>query len=213
MLEELRQVVWECNLELPKYKLVVMTSGNVSGRDPKTGYVVIKPSGYSYEKLTPEDLVVVDLYGNVIEGYLKPSVDTDTHLYIYRNRPDVGGIVHTHSTFASTFAVLGEPIPPCLTASAMLGGEVPIGKFVAIGGEEIGKELLAKIGDKLAIIMQNHGVFTIGKDAHQATKVAIEIEEIAKITYFALLRGNPIILTEEQIKEIQGLYDNIYGQK
>jgi L-ribulose-5-phosphate 4-epimerase len=213
MLEELRQVVWECNLELPKYKLVVMTSGNVSGRDPKTGYVVIKPSGYSYEKLTPEDLVVVDLYGNVIEGYLKPSVDTDTHLYIYRNRPDVGGIVHTHSTFASTFAVLGEPIPPCLTASAMLGGEVPIGKFVAIGGEEIGKELLAKIGDKLAIIMQNHGVFTIGKDAHQATKVAIEIEEIAKITYFALLRGNPIILTEEQIKETQGLYDNIYGQK
>jgi len=187
MLEELRQVVWECNLELPKYKLVVMTSGNVSGRDPKTGYVVIKPSGYSYEKLTPEDLVVVDLYGNVIEGYLKPSVDTDTHLYIYRNRPDVGGIVHTHSTFASTFAVLGEPIPPCLTASAMLGGEVPIGKFVAIGGEEIGKELLAKIGDKLTIIMQNHGVFTIGKDAHQATKVAIEIEEIAKITYFALL--------------------------
>jgi L-ribulose-5-phosphate 4-epimerase len=213
MLEELRQVVWECNLELPKYKLVVMTSGNVSGRDPKTGYVVIKPSGYSYEKLTPEDLVVVDLYGNVIEGYLKPSVDTDTHLYIYRNRPDVGGIVHTHSTFASTFAVLGEPIPPCLTASAMLGGEVPIGKFVAIGGEEIGKELLAKIGDKLAIIMQNHGVFTIGKDAHQATKVAIEIEEIAKITYFALLRGNPIILTEEQIKETQRLYDNIYGQK
>jgi len=213
MLEELRQVVWECNLELPKYKLVVMTSGNVSGRDPKTGYVVIKPSGYSYEKLTPEDLVVVDLYGNVIEGYLKPSVDTDTHLYIYRNRPDVGGIVHTHSTFASTFAVLGEPIPPCLTASAMLGGEVPIGKFVAIGGEEIGKELLAKIGDKLTIIMQNHGVFTIGKDAHQATKVAIEIEEIAKITYFALLRGNPIILTEEQIKETQGLYDNIYGQK
>jgi L-ribulose-5-phosphate 4-epimerase len=213
MLEELRQIVWECNLELPKYKLVVMTSGNVSGRDPTTGYVVIKPSGYSYEKLTPEDMVVVDLNGNLIEGQLKPSVDTDTHLYIYRHRPDVGGIVHTHSTFASTFAALGEPIPACLTTSAMLGGEVPLGKFVAIGGEEIGKELLAKIGDKLAIIMQNHGVFTIGKDARQATKIAIEVEEIAKITYFALLRGKPIILTEEQLKETQGLYQNVYGQK
>lgn len=213
MLEELRQIVWECNLELPKHRLVVMTSGNVSGRDPDTGYVVIKPSGYSYEKLTPEDMVIVDLEGNLIEGHLKPSVDTDTHLFIYRNRPDVGGVVHTHSTFASTFAALGEPIPPCLTASAMLGGEVPIGDFVAIGGEAIGKELLAKIGDKLAIVMQNHGVFTIGKDARQATKMAIEVEEIAKITYFALLRGKPVILTEDQLKETQGLYQNVYGQK
>lgn len=213
LLEDLRHEVWECNLELPKYKLVVMTSGNVSGRDPETGYIVIKPSGYSYEKLTPADLVVVDFDGKIIEGHLKPSVDLDTHLYIYRYRPDVFGVVHTHSTYASTFAVLGQPIPPCLTACTQLGGEIPLGGFVPIGGEEIGKEIIAKIGDKLAIIMQNHGVFTIGKDARQATKMAIELEEIAKITYLALVRGNPLILTDEQIKTTQGLYQNVYGQQ
>jgi L-ribulose-5-phosphate 4-epimerase len=213
MLEEFREIIWDCNLELPKYRLVVMTSGNVSGRDPKTGYIVIKPSGYSYEKLQPKDMVIVDLDGKIIEGKLSPSVDTETHLYIYRNRPDVGGIVHTHSTYASTFAALGEPIPPCLTASAMLGGEIPLGGFVPIGGKEIGAEIIRKIGDKLAIIMQNHGVFTIGKDARQATKMAVEVEEIAKITYFALLRGKPIRLDENQIKATQGLYQNVYGQR
>ncbi len=213
MLEELRKIVCECNLELPKYKLVVMTSGNVSGRDPKTGYIVIKPSGYSYEAMTPEDMVVMDLDGKVIEGHLAPSVDAETHLYVYRERPDVGGIVHTHSTYASTFAALGEPIPPCLTASTMLGGEIPLGKFVPIGGKEIGKEIVDKIGNKLAIIMQNHGVFTIGKDARQATKMAVEVEEIAKITYLALLRGKPILLDESQIKATHGLYTEVYGQR
>jgi L-ribulose-5-phosphate 4-epimerase len=212
MLEQLRQEVWSCNLELPKNDLVKMTSGNVSGRDPETNLVVIKPSGVRYELLTPENLVVVDLEGNVLEGDLKPSMDTATHLYLYRHRPDVLGVGHTHSVYASTFAARGKPIPPCLTASAMMGGEVPLGGFVPIGGEAIGKEIVEKIGKSLAIVMQNHGVFTIGNSATQATKMAVEVEDIAKITYFAMLAGGPIILTQEQIEMTAEMYKHDYGQ-
>lgn len=213
LLETLREEVWQCNLELPKNDLVKMTSGNVSGRDPASGMVVIKPSGYRYEHLTPARMVVVDLEGRVVEGDLKPSVDTDTHLYVYRHRPDVMGMAHTHSPYASTFAALGQPIPPCLTASAMLGGEVPLGGYVPIGGEAIGAEIVRQIGRSLAIIMQNHGVFTIGKDARQATKMAVEVEEIAKITHLAMTRGKPIVLTPGQINEMVALYANQYGQR
>lgn len=212
MLEPLRQEVWACNLELPKNDLVRMTSGNVSGRDPETGLVVIKPSGVRYEQLTPKDLVVVDVTGKVLEGDMKPSTDTATHLYIYRHRPDLFGVAHTHSVYASTFAALGKPIPPCLTASAMFGGEVPLGDFVPLGGEDIGQEIVAKIGDALVIIMQNHGVFTIGDSATQATKMAIEVEDVAQITYFAMLAGDPIRLTDDQIAAQSGLYTQVYGQ-
>jgi L-ribulose-5-phosphate 4-epimerase len=213
LLESMRKEVWKYNLLLPKYGLVVMTSGNISGRDPETGLVVIKPSGYSYEEMTPADMVVMDLDGNVIEGHLKPSVDTATHLYVYAHRPDVFGIGHTHSTYATSFAALGRPIPSCLTASAMLGGEVPCGGFAAIGGEQIGAEIVAKIGDARAIIMQNHGVFTIGNSPQQAAKMAVEVEEIAKITHLAMLKGEPIILSREQLAETGDLYKNLYGQK
>src|SRR5512136_89569 len=169
-LEALRKEVWKCNLELRRNGLVKMTSGNVSGRDSETGFVVIKPSGYSYDEMTPAHMVVVDLDGHVVEGTLKPSMDTDTHLYVYRHRPDVFGMVHTHSPYATSFAALGEPIPACLTASAMLGGEIPLGGYAPIGGEEIGKEIVSKIGGALAIVMQNHGVFTIGSSPQHATK-------------------------------------------
>ena len=212
MLEKLREEVWKCNLELPKNDLVKMTSGNVSARDPESNLVVIKPSGVRYEELSPETIVVVDMDGKVIEGALKPSVDTGTHLYVYRNRPDVFGICHTHSVYATTFAALGQPIPACLTATAMLGGEIPLGGYVPIGDEAIGKEIVAKIGKSMAIVMQNHGVFTIGNSATRATKMAVEVEEIAKITHMAMLRGKPIELTPEQVAEIADMYATIYGQ-
>ena len=212
MLEELREVVWKCNLDLPKNGLVKMTSGNVSARDPETNLVVIKPSGYSYEDMTPAHMVIVNLEGDVVEGDLLPSVDTATHLYVYQRRPDVFGMAHTHSKYATSFAALGEPIPACLTATAMLGGEIPLGGYAPIGGEDIGQEIIANIGKSKAIIMQNHGVFTIGKDAKQATKMAIEVEEIAEITHLALMRGKPIMLTQEQIDEIAELYAHDYGQ-
>jgi L-ribulose-5-phosphate 4-epimerase len=213
LLEKLRETVWKCNLELPKNDLVKMTSGNVSGRDPETGLVVIKPSGYKYEEMSPIHMVVVDLDGRVIEGDCTPSVDTETHLYIYRHRPDVFGVVHTHSPYATTFAVLGQPIPACLTASAMLGGEIPLGGYAPIGGEDIGKEIVAKIGRSLAIIMLNHGVFTIGNSPMQATKMAVEVEEIAKITHMAMSRGQPIQLSTAQVDYMWNLYRNDYGQR
>jgi len=213
LLEALREIVWKCNLELPKNDLVRMTSGNISGRDRETGLVVIKPSGYSYEEMTPADMVVVDLDGSVVEGHLSPSVDTETHLHVYAHRPDVWGIGHTHSPYASSFAVLGRPIPPCLTASAMLGGEIPLGKYVPIGGAAIGAEIVASIGSARAIIMQNHGVFTIGNSPKQATKMAVEVEEIAKITHLAMLLGQSIILTPAQLGQMDNLYTNLYGQK
>jgi L-ribulose-5-phosphate 4-epimerase len=213
ILEQLREIVCECNKELPKNGLVKMTSGNVSGRDPETGYVVIKPSGFTFSELTPRHMVVVDMDGRVIEGDLEPSTDTDTHLYVYRHRPDVFGMVHTHSPYASSFAALGEPIPACLTASAMLGGEIPLGGYAPIGGADIGQEIINKIGKALAIVMQNHGVFTIGSSPQEATKMAVEVEEIAKISHLALVRGNPIILTPEQINYMVDLYKNDYGQR
>ncbi len=213
LLEELRHDVWKYNLLLPKYGLVVMTSGNISGRDPATGLVVIKPSGYGYEEMTPADMVVVDMEGKVIEGHLNPSVDTATHLYVYAHRPDVCGIGHTHSTYATSFAVLGQPIPSCLTASAMLGGEIPCGGYGAIGGEQIGAQIVRSIGSARAVLIQNHGVFTIGDSPKQAAKMAVEVEEIAKITHLAMLKGEPLLLTREQLAETGDLYQNIYGQR
>jgi len=213
MLEELREVVWKCNLELPKNGLVKMTSGNVSGRDPETNLIVIKPSGFSYEDMTPAHMVIVNLEGDIVEGDLLPSVDTKTHLYVYQHRSDVFGVAHTHSRYATSFAALGQPIPACLTATAMLGGEIPLGGYAPIGGADIGQQIISNIGNSKAIIMQNHGVFTIGKNAKQATKMAIEVEEIAEITYLALLRGQPIMLTQTQIAEISELYAHNYGQE
>ena len=213
LLEQLREIVCKCNKELPENGLVKMTSGNVSGRDSETGLVVIKPSGYTFSELTPAHMVVVDLDGRVVEGDFKPSTDTDTHLYVYRHRPDVFGMVHTHSPYATSFAALGQPIPACLTASAMLGGEIPVGGYAPIGGADIGQEIINKIGNALAILMQNHGIFTIGSSPEQATKMAIEVEEIAKITHLAMQRGNPILLTSDQIKYMVDLYQNDYGQR
>lgn len=212
LLEQLREIVWKCNLELPKNDLVKMTSGNVSGRDQETGLVVIKPSGFNYDEMMPEHMVVVDLHGRVLEGNHKPSVDTDTHLYVYQRRPDVFGMAHTHSPYATSFAVLGQPIPACLTTCAMLGGEIPLGGYAPIGGAEIGQEIIDNIGRALAIVMQNHGVFTIGSSPQQAMKMAVEVEEIAKITHLAMLRGQPIMLSPLQVDEIADMYTNQYGQ-
>jgi L-ribulose-5-phosphate 4-epimerase len=213
VLEQLREIVCRCNQELPKNGLVKMTSGNVSGRDPETGLVVIKPSGVSFEELTPAHMVVVNLDGEVVEGDLQPSIDTDTHLYVYCRRPDVFGMVHTHSPYATSFAALGQPIPSCLTASAMVGGEIPLGGYAPIGGADIGQEIIDKIGKARAIVMQNHGVFTIGTSAKHATKMAVEVEEIAKITYLAMLRGQPVLLLPDQLEDLTSMYQNEYGQR
>ena len=213
LLPELREEVYLCNMELPKNDLVKMTSGNVSGRDPKTNLVVIKPSGVAYEKLSPDNMVIVNLEGEVVEGDLLPSIDTITHVYVYKNRPDVNGVVHTHSPYVNIFAVLGKPIPATLTSCGLVGGSVPLGGYYPpLGDDSIGREMLRVIGDSLAIVMQSHGLFSIGASASQATRVAVEVEEIAKITHHAMLHGAPIILSDEQVSEMMNNYSTNYGQ-
>jgi len=213
MLEKLRQEVFESLLELPRNRLVTMHSGTVSGRDPETGNVVIKPTGIRYDKLTPSDLLVMDSSGKILEGTLRRSSDTETHLYLYQHRPDIFGIVHTHSPYACIFAVLGRPIPAVMTSAALLGGEIPLGGYAAVGGKDIGSEIIRKIGKCSAIIMQNHGVYTLASTVWQATIDAVEVEDLAKIAHFASLQGEPIVLTQEQIEEFQNIYKTLYGQK
>lgn len=213
MLDKLRQLVCEMNLMLPKAGLVTWTSGNVSGRDRASNLVAIKPSGVRYEHLTPEDIVIVDLEGNVVEGRLKPSVDTATHLYVYRQRPDVGGMVHTHSPYATAFAAVGKTITPCLTAICdEFGGEIPLGAYAPIGGEEIGREIVRSIGASSAILMRNHGVFTIGKDAEAATKAAVMVEDAACTLWLAMQIGEPQPLPPDQVAALHRRYSEKYGQ-
>ena len=214
MLEKLRDEVYKMNMELPKNNLVTWTSGNVSGRDFETGYVVIKPSGVSYEKLCPEDLVVVDLQGKIIEGDLMPSVDTDSHLYVYRYREDVGGVVHTHSPYATAFAALGRSIPVYLTAMAdEFGCSIPVSGYARIGGDEIGKEIVEKISTSPAILIKNHGVFTIGSTPTSAVKAAVMVEDIAKTVHLALLLGQPDEIPPEEVRRSHQRYKEKYGQK
>lgn len=213
MLENLRQSVWEANIELPKNRLVTATSGNASARDKDSGLVVIKPSGYAFDKLKPEHLIVVNLEGEVIEGDLSPSVDTATHLYVYRHRPDVKGIIHTHSPYATSFAVLGKTLPLCLTTLACeFGTHIPVSAFAEIGEEEIGKEIVDKIGTCSAILMRNHGVFTIGASVQSALKAAIMLEEASQTIHYAMLRGTVEELPDDVIEDAFRFYHEKYGQ-
>ncbi|MEA3406891.1 MAG: L-ribulose-5-phosphate 4-epimerase [Chloroflexota bacterium] len=214
LLETLRQEVCRGNRMLPDTGLVTWTSGNVSGRDPETGYVVIKPSGVAYNEMEPSDMVIVDLEGNVIEGGLKPSVDTATHLVIYRHRSDVQGMVHTHSPFATAFAAVGKPIPVYLTAIAdEFGGPIPVGAYAKIGGEEIGREILRSIGDSRAILLKNHGVFAIGPSVMDAVKAAVMTEDVARTVYYALQLGQPQEIPPEEVERAHRQYMEKYGQQ
>jgi len=214
LLETLRQEVCEGNLMLPRAGLVTWTSGNVSARDTETNYVLIKPSGVSYEDLTPESMVVVDLEGQIIEGDLRPSVDTATHLYVYRHRQDVHSVVHTHSTFATAFAALGQPIPVYLTAMAdEFGGPIPVGAYARIGTEEIGQELVRSIGDSPAILMKSHGVFTVGPSVKAAVKAAVMVEDVARTVYYALQMGHLDEIPSEEVERAHRRYVEKYGQQ
>lgn len=214
MLEKLKEQLVKLNLELPKNNLVVWTSGNVSVRDPETGYITIKPSGVTFEDLTPESMVVLDLAGEIIEGALKPSSDTASHLYIYRHRPDVFGIVHTHSNYATAFAILGRPIPVYLTSQAdEFGGPVPCGGFAMIGGEQIGRAVIEAIGDSPAVLLKNHGVFTVGPSGEAALKAAVMVEDIAKTAMLALQIGQPDEIPPDVVEKLNERYRNEYGQK
>jgi len=213
MLEQLKEELVQLHLELPKNNLVVWTGGNISARDPETGYIAIKASGIRYEEMRPEHMIVVDLEGKIIEGKLKPSSDTASHLYIYKHRPDVGGVVHTHSVYATAFAAVNKPIPVVLTAIAdEFGGPIPCGGFALIGDEAIGKVVVESIGKSPAVLLKNHGVFTIGGNARSAVKAAVMTEDNARTVWLAMQIGTPDEISQEDVEKLHYRYTHIYGQ-
>jgi len=213
MLEKLKEELVELHLELPRNNLVAWTGGNVSARDAETGLVAIKASGIRYEEMRPEHMVVVDLDGQRVDGDYKPSSDVHSHLYIYKHRPDVGGVVHTHSAYATAFAAVNKPIPVVLTAIAdEFGGPIPCGGFALIGDDAIGKVVVESIGKSPAVLLKNHGVFTIGKDAKSAVKAAVMTEDNARTVWLAMQIGVPDEIPPEDVEKLHQRYVNVYGQ-
>lgn len=211
-LQELRELVCEGNLELARNGLVAWTGGNLSALAPEGDRIVIKPSGMLYSQMRPQDMVIVGMDGRVIEGEHGPSSDTASHLGIYRGRDDVKSVVHTHSTYATAWAALGEPIPCCLTAIAdEFGGPIPCGGYARIGGNEIGEEVLRAIGHSPAILMKQHGVFTIGSSITKALQAAVMVEDVAHTTWAARLMGPLVDLPAEEIAANYDRYTNRYG--
>ncbi|MGW4404296.1 L-ribulose-5-phosphate 4-epimerase [Nonomuraea sp. NPDC004702] len=212
----MRATVAGLHAELVHYGLVVWTAGNVSGRVPGEDLFVIKPSGVSYDELTPENMVVCDLDGNLVEGAHAPSSDTAAHAYVYREMPEVGGVVHTHSTYASAWAARGEAIPCVLTAMAdEFGGEIPVGPFALIGDDSIGQGVVETLkGHRSpAVLMQNHGVFTIGKDPKAAVKAAVMCEDVARTVHVSRQLGTPLPIGPAHIDRLYDRYQNVYGQR
>ncbi|ASU57385.1 L-ribulose-5-phosphate 4-epimerase [Nocardiopsis dassonvillei] len=213
--ERLRALVCALHAELPRWNLVTWTSGNVSARVPGADLMVIKPSGVSYDDLSPADMVVCDLDGRLVEGAHKPSSDTSAHAYVYRARPDVGGVAHTHSPYATAWAARGEAIPCAITAMAdEFGGDIPVGPFALIGGDDIGRGVVATLeGHRSpAVLMRGHGVFTVGAGARAAVKAAVMCEDVARTVHIARQGGPLQRLPQEHIDALHDRYQNVYGQ-
>jgi L-ribulose-5-phosphate 4-epimerase len=211
----MREKICTLNIDLVRYGLVAWTAGNVSERLPDGKSFMIKPSGVSYDDLTPAMMVICNLEGKVLEGELAPSSDTAAHAYVYKNMPEVGGIVHTHSNYASAWAAIHSAIPCALTAMAdEFGGEIPLGPFALIGNDDIGKGIVSTLKGhrSRAVIMKNHGVFTIGKDAKDAVKAAVMCEDVAKTTWIARTMGTLQLLAQSEIDSLFSRYQNVYGQ-
>lgn len=214
MLEALKEEIWQANQALAASGLVVGTSGNVSGRDPETGMFVIKPSGVSFAELRPEHMSVVAADGSPVEGPMKPSVDTLSHAYVYRARDDIHGVVHTHSRYATVFAVLGDDIPVLTTThAALFGAPIPVSGYAVIGEEEIGKEIVAHVGDGTAVLIRSHGVFTIGSDWRKALRSAQYVEECAEVAHLARQVREPAPLDASTVGASREWYLHGYGQK
>jgi L-ribulose-5-phosphate 4-epimerase len=212
---EARREVASLHEMLVRYQLVVWTGGNISGRVPGTDLFVIKPSGVDYDDLTAEDMIVCDLDGTVVDGRHSPSSDTAAHAYVYRQMPAVNGVVHTHSTYATAWAARGEPIPCVITGQAdEFGGEIPVGPFAIIGDDSIGRAIVATLEGhrSRAVLLQNHGVFTIGSSARDAVKAAVMAEDVARTVHIARQLGEPIPIPAESIDALFHRYQNVYGQ-
>ncbi len=213
--QTLRAEVARLHTELVRNRLVIWTAGNVSARVPGRELMVIKPSGVSYDDLTAESMVVTDLAGSLIDGAAAPSSDTAAHAYVYRHLPWVGGVVHTHSTYASVWAALRRPVPCVLTMAAdEFGGDIPIGPFALIGDDSIGRGIVDTLRDSRsrAVLMANHGPFTIGKDPAEAVRAAVMCEDVARTAYLACQLGDPVRIPAEAVDSLYDRYQNVYGQ-
>ncbi|MBW8729455.1 MAG: L-ribulose-5-phosphate 4-epimerase [Terrabacter sp.] len=211
----IRREVCALHSELTRYQLVVWTAGNVSARVPGQDLLVIKPSGVSYDDLTPDNMVVCDLDGRVVDGEHAPSSDTAAQAYVYRHLPDVGGVVHTHSPYATAWAARGEPIPCVLTMVAdEFGGDIPVGPFAVIGDDSIGRGIVETLRDSRspAVLMQNHGVFAVGPTARAAVKAAVMCEDVARTVHLSRQLGDPVPIEQSQIDRLFDRYQNVYGQ-
>lgn len=215
-ISEVRAQVCALHAELTRYGLVAWTAGNVSGRVPGAELFVIKPSGVDYDTLDPDAMILCDLAGEVVEGSFAPSSDTAAHAYVYRAMPEVGGVVHTHSTYACAWAARREPVPCVLTAMAdEFGGPIPVGPFALIGDESIGRGIVETLrGSRSpAVIMANHGVFTIGASARDAVKAAVMCEDVARSVHLARQGGPLVPIEQDDIDRLYDRYQNAYGQK
>ncbi len=215
VIEQLRHQVAALHSELTRYQLVIWTAGNVSARVPGQNLMVIKPSGVAYGELTADNMVVTDLNGRLVEGDHQPSSDTAAHGYVYRHMPEVGGVVHTHSTYATAWAARGEPIPCVLTMIAdEFGGDVPVGPFALIGDDSIGQGIVTTLRQNRssAVLMRNHGPFTVGKDAAAAVKAAVMVEDVARTVHIARQLGDPVVIGRDDIDRLHDRYQNVYGQ-
>jgi len=222
-LAQLRQNLSDLHAELVAAGLVAWTSGNISARVPGEDLMLIKPSGVGYAELTPDSMVVCDLDGRAVEdtsvngvGY-RPSSDTATHAYVYRHMPEVGGVVHTHSGYATAWAARGEAIPCVITAMAdEFGGEIPVGPFALIGSDEIGRGIVETLSGHRspAVLMRRHGVFTLGGSARDALKAAVMCEDVARTVHLARAFGDPLIpLAQTDIDALYRRYQEEYGQR
>jgi len=212
---DLRAQVAALHAELTRWQLVAWTAGNVSARVPGRDLLVIKPSGVSYDELSAETMVVCDLDGELVEGEHAPSSDTAAHAYVYRHLPEVGGVVHTHSTYATAWAARGEPIPCVLTMVAdEFGGDIPVGPFALIGDDSIGRGIVETLraSRSKAVLMQNHGPFTVGRDARAAVKAAVLLEDVARTVHVARQLGTPVPIAPHHVDALFDRYQHVYGQ-
>lgn len=211
----LRTQVATLHAELPKNNLVVWTAGNVSARVPGHELLVIKPSGVAYDDMTADAMVVTDFDGHLVEGLHAPSSDTAAHAYVYRHMPDVGGVVHTHSAYACAWAAVRREVPCSLTMMAdEFGGAIPIGPFALIGDDSIGRGIVETLqhSRSRAVLMANHGPFTIGRNAKDAVKAAVMCEEVCRSAYLAEQLGQPVLIEQSDVDHLHQRYQNVYGQ-
>ncbi|MEU7904638.1 L-ribulose-5-phosphate 4-epimerase [Actinoplanes sp. NPDC049118] len=215
-IRQIRRQVADLHAELPRNELVVWTAGNVSARVPGADLLVIKPSGVRYDEITADNMVVTDLEGNLVDGELSPSSDTAAHAYVYKHLPRVGGVVHTHSTYATAWSARGEAIPCVLTMIAdEFGGEIPVGPFALIGDDSIGRGIVETLeGHRSpAVLMRNHGVFTVGATAKAAVKAAVMCEDVARTVHISRQLGEPVRIAQPDIDALYDRYQHAYGQE